>query len=102
FFVWSRLPADLVGKWVVEGGPQDGATFDFSRNGTLEAHLNDKGMTRILQATVAVKDRTLLVTTRNPHTRQDETRSCVIRELTDRSLIVEFEKGEVFRMARAH
>src|SRR5262245_11660891 len=24
--VWNKLPADLVGKWVVEGGSQDGAT----------------------------------------------------------------------------
>jgi hypothetical protein len=44
FVVWNRLPAELVGKWVVEGGAQDGATFDFSRSGNLEAHLNNKGM----------------------------------------------------------
>jgi hypothetical protein len=101
FFVWSKLPPELVGKWVVQGGPQDGATFDFSRRGTVEAHLNHQGMEHILQGTAAVKDRTLLITTQNPHTRQEETRSCNIRELTPRSLIVEFETGEVFRMTRA-
>jgi hypothetical protein len=99
--VWNRLPAELVGMWVVEGGSQDGATFEFSRSGALEAHLDNKGMERIMKATVAVKDRTLYVTTQNPHTLQNETRSCLIRELTARSLIVEFEKGEVFHMARA-
>jgi len=108
--VWNRLPSELVGMWVVEGGSQDGATFDFSRsgnpfdfsrNGNLEAHLDNKGMERILKAGVAVKDRTLFVTTQNPHTLQDETRSCLIRELTARTLILEFEKGEVFHMARA-
>jgi hypothetical protein len=99
--VWNRLPAELVGMWVVEGGSQDGATFEFSRSGALEAHLDNKGMERILKAGVAVKDRTLFVTTQNPHTLQDETRSCLIRELTARTLILEFEKGEVFHMARA-
>jgi hypothetical protein len=99
--VWNRLPAELVGMWVVEGGSQDGATFEFSRSGALEAHLDNKGMERIMKATVAVKDRTLYVTTQNPHTLQNETRSCLLRELTARTLVLEFEKGEVFHMARA-
>jgi hypothetical protein len=54
-----------------------------------------------MKAQVAVKDRTLFVTTRNRYTQQDETRSCFIRELTERTLIVEFDKGEVFHMTRA-
>jgi hypothetical protein len=102
FFVWAKLPPELVGRWVVEGGPQDGATFDFSRKGTLEAHLNNGGREYLLLAKVAVEDKKLLITTPNPHTKEDETRSCIIRELTQNRLVVEFEKGEVFKMARAN
>lgn len=101
FFVFSSLPREIVGKWVVEGGPQDGATFDFARNGTLEAHFNHKGMDQVLKGKAAVEDRRLLITTQNPHTQQDETRACVIRELTERTLVVEFPGGEVFKLTRA-
>jgi len=102
FVVWSKLPAALVGKWEVAEGPQRGAIFDFSRNGRLQAFLNspDPNKMNVMQAAVAVEDKTLLITTRNPHTGQDETRSCVMRELTPNSLIVEFDNGEVFKMAR--
>ena len=101
FFVWSRIPPELAGKWVVHGGPQDGATFDFSRNGTLEAHLNNRGTEHVLLGKVAVEDKKLSITTQNPQTKQDETRSCVIKELTEQTFIVEFEQGEVFKMVRA-
>ena len=101
FFVFAKIPPELVGKWVVQGGPQDGATFDFSRNGAVEAHLNGMGMEHVLKGKAAVQDKTLLITTQNPHTKQDETCGCLIRELTPQSLIVEFEKGEVFKMTRA-
>jgi hypothetical protein len=101
FFIWAKLPPALVGKWIVHGGPQDGAIFDFSRRGSLEAHLHDHGMDRPLYASVAVEDKNMFVTTRNPHTKQNETRTCSIRELTATSLIVEFEKGEVYKMERA-
>ena len=108
FVVWARLPTELVGKWEVAQGPQRGAIFHFSRNGTLEAHFQspDPDKMNVLQATVAIEDKKLLITTRNPNTRQYETRSCFIRELTPKTLVVEFEKdeqgkaGEVFKMVR--
>jgi hypothetical protein len=98
--LWNKLPADLVGKWVVEGGPQDGATFDFYRNGTLEAHLNHQGLTRILKARVTVEDNILLTTTKHSLSGQEETRRCVIRVLSPTAFVVEFEKGEVWNMVR--
>jgi uncharacterized protein (TIGR03066 family) len=98
--VWSKVPAELVGKWEVQGGPQDGARFEFSRNGKLEAHFNDRGMDRPLYGTVAVDGGRLHITTRNPHTQLDETRSCAIREMSGKTLVVEFEKGELYRMVR--
>jgi uncharacterized protein (TIGR03066 family) len=101
FVIFNNLPPELVGKWVVEGGEQDGATFDFSRAGFVEAHMNNKGREVVLKGKAAVENKKLLITTQNPNTRQDETRVSTIRELTATSLIVEFETGEVFRMARA-
>jgi uncharacterized protein (TIGR03066 family) len=100
YFVFAKIPTELVGKWVVQGGPQDGSTFDFSRNGTLEAHINAQGYDHPLNATIAVDDKQMRITTRNPHTNQDETRTCLIRELTADSLIVEFEQNETFKMVR--
>ena len=87
----ARFPGDQVLIYTEFRRSQD----------ALEAHLNNKGMEQVMKATVAVQDKTLSITTQNPHTLQDEVRSCMIRELTPASLIVEFEKGEVFRMARA-
>jgi hypothetical protein len=101
YLIPSKIPQELVGKWVVQGGSQDGATFDFSRRGTLEAMLNNQGAGYVLKAGVAVEGKSLLITTQNPHTKQGETRTANIRELTAYSLIVEFEKNEVFIMVRA-
>jgi hypothetical protein len=102
FVIVSRLPPELVGKWEVSEGKHRGAVFDFSRRGTLEAHFDssDPNMMNVVQADVAVQDERLLVTTQNPNTRRYETRVCAIRELTANSLIVEFEKGDVFKMVR--
>src|SRR5262245_58878156 len=41
FFIWTRLPSDLVGKWMVQAGPMSGGTFEFSRNGALETRIKD-------------------------------------------------------------
>ena len=101
FIAWRRIPPELAGKWVVQGGPQDGATFDFSRNGALEAHFNFNGMDYVLKGKAVVEAEKLLITTQNPNTKQSETRACVIRELTERTFVVEFEQGEVFKMVRA-
>ncbi len=98
--VGNTLPAALLGKWVIEGGPQDGARFDFSRDGTLEAHLNINGQGRLLNGKVTVEDKKLLITTRNKETGQDLTRSASIREMTDITFVLEFEEGEVFKFVR--
>jgi uncharacterized protein (TIGR03066 family) len=100
-FLFSKLPPELVGKWVVQGGPQDGATFDFFRGGSMVARLNNNGTEVLLKAWAAVEGKTLLTTTQNPHTKQDETNTSTIRELTRDSLILETKQGEVFRMVRA-
>jgi uncharacterized protein (TIGR03066 family) len=96
----AAIPQLLVGKWDVIGGLQDGATFEFSRDGAVLAHLNAAGQLAVLKGKVAVESKKLLITTRNPKTGLDETKSFVIRELNESTLVVESEQGEVFNMKR--
>ncbi len=99
YFIWPKLPLELVGKWEVSVGPHRGDIFEFSRNGHLEAHINrpNSDLMDVMLASCAVDNKKLLVTTRNPHTGRDDTKSCSIRELTSSSFVVEFDSGEVFR-----
>jgi uncharacterized protein (TIGR03066 family) len=99
--VWNRLPADLVGKWVVEGGEQDGATFDFHRNGTMVGRINLNGREGIVQARVEVDGNKLYTTTTNPNSGRDETRTQTIKTLTNRSLVLVDKRGQELTMSRA-
>jgi uncharacterized protein (TIGR03066 family) len=100
FVLWNTLPAELVGKWVVVGGEQDGATFDFYRNGTMVGNVNVQGRHGIVNATVAVEGNKLLTTTRNPNTGREETRSQTIRTLNQRSLELVDARGHILTLTR--
>ncbi|HYT87617.1 MAG TPA: hypothetical protein VEL76_02755 [Gemmataceae bacterium] len=100
FFIWARLPSGLVGKWVVQGGPMAGGTFEFGRSGTLETRIKDGATVYTLKARATVEDKTLRTTTANPATGTEETRTSLIRELTEKTLILELEKGQVVKMVR--
>ena len=101
FVVWNKLPPELVGKWVVQGGEQDGATFDFYRNGTMVGRINNRGMEGVIDARVAVDGELLLITTQNPRTKGDETKKHTIKTLNGQQLVLQDEQGNVFRMERA-
>ncbi len=101
YVVLAKLSYPLVGKWVVKGGEQDGATFDFYRNGGMIGRVNVAGREGIIDARVRVEGNTLLTTTRNPRTAQDETRPQTIQVLTDQELILVDESKQVLRMTRA-
>jgi uncharacterized protein (TIGR03066 family) len=101
FVIWSRIPAALVGTWVVEEGEQEGATFDFSRNGTMTGRINMQGREGIVNARVRVEGDILFSTTKNPSTGQELTRAQRIQELTDQELVLEDERGQVLKMRRA-
>lgn len=98
--VWNTLPGDLVGKWVVQGGDQDGATFDFFRNGTMVGRINMRGQEGIVNARVAVEEDQLLLTTQNPMTRSEETRRQTIRSLSATNLVLQDEHGNRYYMER--
>ncbi len=101
FVIWNRLPANLVGKWVVVGGLQDGATFDFHRNGTMVGRVNLGGKEGIINASVRVEGVKIYATTKHPRTGQDDTRIQIIRTLTPTELVVEDEQGKRLAMERA-
>jgi uncharacterized protein (TIGR03066 family) len=99
--VWARVPSELVGKWVVTEGPQEGATFDFYRSGSMVGRVNAGGNEAVVNARIRVEDNKIYSTTTNPHTGRDETMILTIRTLTARELVVEDQQGKVLRMERA-
>jgi uncharacterized protein (TIGR03066 family) len=99
--VWARVPSELVGKWVVTEGPQEGATFDFYRNGTMIGKVNAGGNEAVVNARVRVEGKTIYSTTTNPQTGEDDTMPLVIRTLTARNLVVEDAQGQLLKMERA-
>jgi hypothetical protein len=99
-FIFSKLPRELLGTWVVQGGKQNGATIDFSRRGTMEAHLDGGDHTDIVYATVAVEGNALLVTTPHPVTKVEKTSLFKIIELTEARLTLQDEQGELWKMIR--
>jgi hypothetical protein len=101
FVVWNRLPPELVGKWVVVEGPQEGATFDFFRNGTMTGRINLGGNEGIINARVRVEGKNIYSTTRHPETGQEDTVVQIIRRLTATELVVEDERGKLLKMERA-
>lgn len=102
FIVLSKLPRELLGKWVVVGGEQDGADFDFSRNGTMRGRVNVKGREFIVEARVRVVDKVLYSTTTNPNTGREETRTQSIVALTDKRLVLQDERGQLLELERAN
>ena len=101
FVVFNRLPTNLVGKWVVDGGEQEGATFDFFRNGTMEGRINVRGVEHRIDARVRVEGDKLLSTTRNPNTGRDEVRVQEIKVLTNTRLVLQDSRGQTLHMTRA-
>lgn len=101
YVIWNTVPGALVGKWVVIEGDQEGATFDFYRGGTMVGRVNVNGREGIIRARVRVEGTTILSTTQNPHTGQNETRRQKITRLTARELVIEDERGQLLKMERA-
>jgi uncharacterized protein (TIGR03066 family) len=101
FVIWNSVPAELVGKWVVQHGPQQGATFDFYRSGTMVGKVNAGGKEAVINATIYVEDKTIYSTTKHPQTGQTDTKKLMIRTLTATQLEVQDEQGQVLKMERA-
>lgn len=98
--VWNRLPAGLVGKWIVEGGEQDGANFEFFPGGRMRGRINVGGNESLVDAQVVVEHGRLLSTTTNPHTGRSDVRVHTIVQLTETRLTLRDERGTTLRMVR--
>lgn len=98
-FVW-KVPTALVGIWEVTEGPMAGGIFVFSRAGGLETRVKSGGKLFTLNGSASVEGNTLLTTTRHPRTGDEQTRRSTIRELTDSTLVLELEQGEVLKLKR--
>jgi uncharacterized protein (TIGR03066 family) len=101
YVVWATTPSELVGKWVVTEGPDQGGTVDFYRNGTMVAKVNHQGREGIIEARIRVEDKKLYVTTTHQQTGAVGTRVQTIKLLDDSRLVLEDERGMSVKMARA-
>jgi hypothetical protein len=101
FVLWNKIPSALVGKWVVVEGPQEGATFDFFRSGTLIGKVNLGGKEGVINARIRLEEKKLFSTTTHPITGKDDTHVQIIRTLTPKDLVLEDEQGQLLKMERA-
>lgn len=99
-FIFAQLPNEIVGAWGVEGGDQDGATLEFHRNGSFVARVNLQGREGIVHARVAVQDKKLQFTSMNPHTGKEETKTQIIKHLTEKEMILEEPNGRTSKLVR--
>jgi hypothetical protein len=98
---WNEMPAELVGKWVVTEGPDEGGTIDFYRNGNMVAVVNLQGKTGIVKASIRVEEKKIHATLTNQLTREKGTRIQTIKVLTNERLVLEDELGNSIKMRRA-
>jgi hypothetical protein len=100
FVVWNVTPPELVGRWVVVDGEQEGATFDIFRSGALVGTINIEGREAIVNARISVEGKNLYWRTQSK-SGQEDTRVKVIRTLTPNAMVWEDEQGSVLNMKRA-
>ena len=100
FVVWNRLPTELVGTWEVQGGPQDGAVFEFSRSGNMVAKINDGGNLGMIHSTIQVEGKKMVSTSKQPSTGAVHTSAMLIQKLTARELVIEDDQGKIWEMKR--
>lgn len=101
FVVWNRVPSALVDKWVVVGGPDDGAMIDIYRNGTMVTTVNKGPDEATMTATIRVDGEKLTVMSRNLRTGEIGTRVQTFKLLDETRLVLQDERGVSIRLERA-
>jgi len=99
FFIWTKVPPELVGLWEIDEGPPKGSTFEFTRKGGME-FIPNAGKSKPRKARVVVRDKTLVMIEKDPRTGGALRTKYTIRELTADTLILELEKGDFLKMVR--
>jgi uncharacterized protein (TIGR03066 family) len=100
FVIWPRVPSALVGQWRVVGGEQDGVVLRFLANGEFQARISKGEDRAIVEATAQVDGQKIRITSTNPITRERETKTHLIHQLTDVELTLEDPSGRVSRLIR--
>jgi hypothetical protein len=100
FVIWNKIPAELVGKWEIMEGPDEGGTVDFFRNGNMVAHVNSAGKLGIIEAKIRVEERKIHVTTRHRQTGEEGTRVQSIKSLEGDRLVLQDERGILLKLRR--
>jgi len=101
FVIWNRIPAELVGKWEIMEGPDEGGTVDFYPNGSMVAHVNLAGRLGVIEAKIRVDEKKIYVTTRHQQTGEEGTRVQTIKSLEGDRLVLQDEKGNLVKLQRA-
>ena len=101
FVIWNNIPAELVGKWEIMEGPDEGGTVDFYRSGSMVAHVNLAGKLGIIEARIRVEDNKIHVTTRHQQTGAEGTRVQTIKSLDGDRLVLQDENGNLLKLIRA-
>jgi uncharacterized protein (TIGR03066 family) len=101
YFLFSKVPRALLGKWVVAEGELEGATLEFFRDGIMTMKLRKEGKEWETTAKVRAENQTLWSTATNPMTHKVETAAQTIVSLTDTQCVLEDEKGTVLKLERA-
>jgi uncharacterized protein (TIGR03066 family) len=101
FLLPGRVPAELVGQWRVVGGPMDGMTMEFQRDGTMIGRATINGKEGLLEGTALVTGNTLRTTTTNFYTGKAEIGRQTIVSLTETEFVTEDSKGTRITMVRA-
>jgi uncharacterized protein (TIGR03066 family) len=91
----------LVGTWVVSKSKNipPGATLEFTRDGKLKVMVKVEGNTINAEGTYKVEGSTFTATVRGPDGKE-KTEKIKIKELTDKKLVTENERGEVDEFAK--
>ncbi|HMF18152.1 MAG TPA: hypothetical protein VKE98_13150 [Gemmataceae bacterium] len=103
YVLWPRIPTALVGTWRVQGGPQDGVTLQFQRNGDFQARLKRGEEGAIVHARAEVDgtdEKKLRIVSTDARTKKKITKIHIIRSLTDNELLLEDPTGTVSKLIR--
>lgn len=101
FVVWNRVPAALVDKWVVMGGPDNGALIDISRNGTMVTTVNKGADEASMTATIRINGDKMTITSQHLQTGALGTRVQTFKLLDPTRLVLQDERGVSIRLERA-
>jgi hypothetical protein len=103
YVLFPRIPSELVGKWRVQGGPQDGVTLQFQRNGDFEARLEFGGKEGGVHGRAELDnadDKKLRIVSTDSRTKRKITKIHIIRSLTENELLLEDPTGTVSKLVR--